>query len=570
MRLFIHIASRYPWRTALMVLCLIIGIGAEAMGLSALLPLLALMVGADSSGGEQSGLQEGVVNFLASIGIELSLGNLLGFFVIAATVQSGLLLLAKRQVGFTAARMATDLRLALLRALAGARWSYFSQQSIGSVSSAVSSEAGRASRAYLAGGTVVSLAAQAALYSVLAFAVSWQFSLIALGAAALSLYPVRFFTALSRKAGRKQTELTRSLVRQLTQSLQAVKPLKAMSRESRLGALLEHDAKRLDRARRKQVMAVEGRKAVQFPLNAIFAATAIYAAATYGDVQVAELGVLAVLLTGTLSNVNKAQRNYQTLSVDESAYWALCERIERAESEREEASGNRTPVLEHSIEVTDVEFSYGDKRVLHGVSLVISAGRITALIGTSGAGKTSLVDLVCALNRPDAGSIKVDGVPLQELDLVAWRRGIGYVPQEMFLLHESVRLNVTLGEEFSDSEVETALRRAGAWEFVSQLPEGMETVVGEGGSRISGGQRQRVSIARALVHDPHLLILDEATSGLDPDTEATVWNSLLGLDGGLTILAISHQPRLMSVADVVYRVEDGEISPGDARPAHSA
>jgi ATP-binding cassette subfamily C protein len=111
MRLFLHIASRYPSRTALMVLCLIIGIGVQAMGLSALLPLLALMVGADSSGGEQSGLQEGVVNFLASIGIELSLGNLLGFFVIAATVQSGLLLLAKRQVGFTAARMATDLRL---------------------------------------------------------------------------------------------------------------------------------------------------------------------------------------------------------------------------------------------------------------------------------------------------------------------------------------------------------------------------------------------------------------------------------------------------------------------------
>ena len=170
--------------------------------------------------------------------------------------------------------------------------------------------------------------------------------------------------------------------------------------------------------------------------------------------------------------------------------------------------------------------------MLKGVSFAIPAGCITALIGTSGAGKTSLVDLVCALNRPDSGSISVDGVPLDGLDLVSWRRGIGYVPQDMFLLHESVWLNVTLGEEFSDAEVETALRRAGAWEFVSQLPEGVETVVGEGGSRLSGGQRQRISIARALVHDPHLLILDEATSGLDPDTEAMVWNSLLRLARG--------------------------------------
>ncbi|MBW2267209.1 MAG: ABC transporter ATP-binding protein [Deltaproteobacteria bacterium] len=563
MHMFIDIARGCPRRTALMVVFLLVGVGAEAVGLSALLPLLSLLVGEDASGGGQSRLQEVVVESLAWFGVASTLGNLLSFFVLAAIVQSGVMLLAKRYIGFTAVKMATDLRLALLGALAEARWGYFSRQTIGAVSSAMASEAGRASQAYVAGGTMISLALQATVYSVLAFVVSWRFSLVALGAAMVSFYPVRFFNRLTRKAGRKQTQFMRSLVRQLTQSLQAVKPLKAMSREARLGALLERDAKHLDRALRKHVLASEGRKAVQYPLNALFASLAIYAAATYGDVPLAELGVLAVLLTSTFSNASKAQRQYQAMCAGESAYWDLRDRIERAEGECEETSGSCAPVFEHSIEFADVVFGYGDTRVLKGVSFAIPAGCITALIGTSGAGKTSLVDLVCALNRPDAGSITVDGVPLHELDLVGWRRSIGYVPQDMFLLHESVRLNVTLGEEFSDVDVETALRRAGAWGFVSQLAEGIETVVGEGGSRLSGGQRQRISIARALVHDPQLLILDEATSGLDPETEATVWNSLLRLRGDITILAISHQPLLMSVADHVYRVEAGEVSPDD-------
>ena len=260
MQAFIDIARSYPGRTVLMVLFMIIGVAAETAGLSALLPLLALMVGEDAADGAQSRVQEVVLDALARLGVASTLANLLLLFVLLAIVQSGLMLMAKRYVGFTATQMATDQRLALLRALADARWSYFSRQSLGSVSAAVSSEAGRASAAYVAGGTLVSLLMQAAAYSALAFAVSWQFSLVALGAALVSLYPVRFFMRLTRKAGRKQTEFMRSLVRQLAQSLQAVKPLKAMSRESTLAALLERDAERLDRASRKQVLAMEGRK----------------------------------------------------------------------------------------------------------------------------------------------------------------------------------------------------------------------------------------------------------------------------------------------------------------------
>jgi ATP-binding cassette, subfamily C, bacterial len=194
------------------------------------------------------------------------------------------------------------------------------------------------------------------------------------------------------------------------------------------------------------------------------------------------------------------------------------------------------------------------------VALSIAAGELAVLIGPSGAGKTSIVDLLVGLVQPQVGQIWIDDVLLSDLDLKAWRCTVGYVPQETFLLHESVFVNVTLGDlALTASDVETALRAAGAWEFISALPEGMETSVGERGARLSGGQRQRIAIARALVRKPQFLILDEATASLDPDSEAAICATVRRLRGAMTILAISHQPALLEVADTVYRLDNGIV-----------
>jgi ATP-binding cassette, subfamily C, bacterial len=145
-------------------------------------------------------------------------------------------------------------------------------------------------------------------------------------------------------------------------------------------------------------------------------------------------------------------------------------------------------------------------------------------------------------------------VPLDELDLAAWRRKVGYVPQDVLLFHESVLTNLTLGSpELGPEDARAALEAAGAWGFVEQLPEGLDSVVGERGSLLSGGQRQRIAIARALIHRPALLILDEATSALDPATETAICANVkeLSRSTGLTVIAISHQPTWATVADDV-------------------
>ena len=168
-------------------------------------------------------------------------------------------------------------------------------------------------------------------------------------------------------------------------------------------------------------------------------------------------------------------------------------------------------------------------------------------------GKTTIVDLAIGLIRPDAGTIILDGKPLQEVDIQAWRGMIGYVPQETLLLHDTIMRNVTLGDPtLQKSDVEWALQAAGASDFVAALPDGLETVVGERGGRLSGGQRQRVAIARALVNRPRLLILDEATSALDHESEDAIRRTLENLTGQISILAISHNRALVRAASRVF------------------
>jgi ATP-binding cassette, subfamily C, bacterial len=262
-----------------------------------------------------------------------------------------------------------------------------------------------------------------------------------------------------------------------------------------------------------------------------------------------------------LTQIGKVQRKYQEMTICESAYWSLQEKIVKARQHNEPVGGHIEATLETGITLDHVEFGYGEHLVLNNITIDIPSRTFTSIVGPSGAGKTTLVDLVTGLFEPNKGQVLIDGVPLPELDLRKWRRMIGYVPQDTILLHDTIYSNITLGEPtLSKEDVEYALKAAGAWDFISAMSEGAETIVGERGAKLSGGQRQRIAIARALVHRPQLLILDEATSALDPETEASICQTLHGLRGQLTILAISHQSALVEVADRVYQISAGNIT----------
>jgi ATP-binding cassette subfamily C protein len=302
--------------------------------------------------------------------------------------------------------------------------------------------------------------------------------------------------------------------------------------------------------------------ALQEPLLAILIGVGFFLSLIVLKMPLAEVLVMLFLLARTVSYLSKAQRAYQQVVLRESAYWSLMESIAAARAEVEPRGGEQAVQLVEGIRFENVSFGHGGRRAIveHG-TFSVPAQQLTVIIGPSGAGKTTLLDLVVGLLRPDAGRILVDGVPLDDLDLRQWRRKIGYVPQESVMVDESVAYNVTLGEaDLTEEQIRAALRAADALDFVDALPEGLQTRVGEGGSRLSGGQRQRLAIARALVHEPRLLILDEATSHLDPEAQAAVIQTVTHLKGRLTILAVAHQDLLIRAADRVYRLADAQIT----------
>ena len=559
MRLLWFFVRGRPWRSlATLGLLAVAGI-AEGMGLATLLPLVRLAID-DGSSQEPSNLERQAQEWMTFVGIPETLFGVSAVFLTLLTLKAGFILAARRQVGYESARVVTEMRMKLLRGLLSARWGYFTEQPIGALANSLGTEANRTAQAYRNLFLAIQLSLMTAAYVVVASALSWELMLGAIGCGVLMWGVMHGWVRFARTAGGHQTRVTRSLLSRVTDGLQSMRLLKATAREDAIGPILAADTKDLKRSIKKQIIAKASLSALNEPIIGLFLVTLIFVGKEWFGFFLGELLVLLYAFERGFSSLNKVQRRVQITAVDSSAVWAMNDEIEKAEQNAEVHHGTAEPNLTRAIELHDVRVEYEGRPVLAGISLEIPAGRITAILGESGAGKTTLVDTLTGLASPLSGTVSIDDVPLADIDLAKWRGRIGFVPQEVLMLNDSVRANITLGDDVSDAEIERALKAARAWEFVRELPEGLETSVGERGARFSGGQRSRLALARALLRRPSLLILDEATASLDVPSEQAIWEALQQLRGEATIVAISHQPHLATVADRIYRLEGGRVT----------
>ncbi len=564
MNLLLKLARQYPWRTLLTLLGISFASLSEGLGISALLPLLNTIFNQKikASGGVSpelgSALDQAVQSVLSAIGLSTTVVALLSLFIGCIVLKCILLYFANRQIGYTVALIATEMRLTLLRSLFASRWDYFIRQPIGQLTNGIAFEAHRAATAFHFGAKMAAMVIESVIYVVLAFLVSWQATLLACGGGFFILVVLRRLIQRLRRAGRRQTAHMQDLVAQMTDILISIKPLKSMAREESAGAVLTDHTRRLNRALQKQVLSKAALGSFQEPLIMTFLVLCLYAALTYWNISITSIMAMIFFIGKILKQVQKIQNEYANLAEYDAAYWSLIGKIETAAQAREILTGSAAPELKSSIRMEGVGFAYDERRVLTDVSIEIPARSLTVLCGPSGSGKTTIADLLIGLLRPQQGEIWIDTLPMSQVDIRRWRQMIGYVTQENLLLNDSVFQNVSLGQDtVSEQDVAGALRAAGAWEFVQAMPQGVFSVVGERGGMLSGGQRQRIAIARALVKRPGLLILDEATTALDPKTEKEICATLLQLRQEVTILAISHQPTLLECADWAYQFKEG-------------
>lgn len=215
------------------------------------------------------------------------------------------------------------------------------------------------------------------------------------------------------------------------------------------------------------------------------------------------------------------------------------------------------------LEIREVTYCYpdGDVNIIENACFTIFRGKTVAFVGASGAGKSTMIDVILGLLPPQQGKVYADGIDIYQ-NLLTWQKEIGYIPQTIYLSDDTIRNNVAFGiakDDIIEESVKQALRKAQLSDFVDTLPEGLDTYVGDRGVRLSGGQRQRIGIARALYHNPEVLVLDEATSALDNDTEIAVMEAIESLQGEKTIIIIAHRLTTIKNADVIYEVCDGKV-----------
>ncbi len=263
------------------------------------------------------------------------------------------------------------------------------------------------------------------------------------------------------------------------------------------------------------------------------------------------IGTLGSLWGDLMSGIGASKRVFELLDRQSK------ERLRHSSA----AENSLIPV--GALEFSQVHFSYPSRKnfkVLDGISFSISRGKVTALVGASGSGKSTIAQLLLRFYPVDGGRINVAGIGIDQFDLSAWRKSIGYVSQEPVLISASIRENISYGHNSASEEsILKAARDAHVLDFVERFPQGLDTLVGERGIQLSGGQKQRVAIARAILKDPQLLILDEATSSLDTESEHLVQEALQKLMKGRTTLVIAHRLSTIKEADQIIVLQSGQI-----------
>ena len=555
MRTLITYFTVYPRRSFYVLLAFLAAGVAEALSLTAILPLLSIAIGDPVD----SNIGKFIVQLLDRVDIDPTIGAMLLIILCGLIFKSLVLLVANRQIGYTVANIATKLRLELIEALFASRWQYYLRQPVGSLTNSIATEASRAAIGFSHAAAVLSLSIQVFVYILIALLVSWQAALTSLIIGAIFLLSMSRLVRVARKAGTKQTLLYRELLTYLADVLGSAKPLKAMARDKVTDSILRSQTTQLEKATRREVMSRESLKAIQEPILAAFTTGGLYAVLVIWELPLSAVTAMVILFVRILTLSSKMQRRYQNLSVFESAYWSIRKATEAARSSAEMRTGRLHPTLKQGISLQHVDFNYDNKVIFRNLNMEIQVKSFTTITGNSGAGKSTLIDLLCGLVEPKFGDIFVDGISIHEINIREWRSLIGYVSQETILLHDTILSNILVGApDLTQADAEKALHQAGAWEFVSALPEGLHTIVGERGGLISGGQRQCIAIARALAHQPQLLLLDEPTSALDPKSEQNICKTLRDLSRSLTIIAVSHQPALANAADYVIRLSNGE------------
>lgn len=545
-----------PARLSLLFALMLVQRVTAGVGLLLIIPLLQL-VGFDTGTGMTDEFAGMIGRAFTALGLDLTLPLILICYVVLVSLVAGLNYLQSVMSVAVQQGYVCRVRYELYDSLLHSRWQYFISRKM---SDFIHGLVQQVSTLGMCANTMLMLSSQLILvlvYVGVSLLLSWQMTLLAGGCGVALLAILLPLNRVVLRSGHMHLGGGKQLMQIFTEQLASLKVIKSFGSESLYLGKMDQESRGMEQQtlRISRINALT--QLVSMVGGVIAFSLCFYFALEWLSISLATLLLLLLIFSRLMPQLASIQSSYQRLLHQLPAFEDVRLLMQACEAAAESklATEAAPPELAQQITLEHVCFRYehGNRQVIDNLSLEIRKNATVALTGPSGAGKSTLADLIAGLLVPDSGTIRCDDIVLEGDARMAWRRGVAYITQEVFLFHDTVRANLEwVAEGTGESDIWQALEMAAAADFVHALPDGLDTVIGDRGVRLSGGERQRLALARALLSKPQLLILDEATSALDHENEQKIHQALLQLDGKLTIIIIAH--RETTIAHVKQRI----------------
>ncbi len=532
----------------------------EGLGINALIPLFSFVV-KDAPRGTDL-FSRAIQRLFASLDLEFNFLFLLIFMAAMFALKAAILFLAQYINAKISTNYEKQIRTTLFAETLTTTWPHLLTQKIGHLEKVLMDHVGFTANAltYLSG--IILLLTGLSMYIFVALNISVVITLSTLALGGVLFLFFKPFLYKTRRVSETVSQTGKAAAHHINENMIGLKTVKALGAEAVIARRGEEYFDELRQARVKLTLYENTVSAVFQPISIIFILIVFAVSYQTPEFNFASFAVIMYLIQKMFAYVQSMQSKFHTINGYVPYLQSVISYQQAAVLYREPNDGQNLFAFEHGLEFKNVRFSYQNKKqaVLGGINFHIRRGEMVGLIGPSGAGKTTIVDLLLRLFTPTSGQILINGQDIQKIDLKSWRQNIAYVSQEIFLLNDTIENNIKFYDSaITKPQIAEAAKMANIYDFVTAQPEKWQTIVGERGVLLSAGQRQRIILARALARKPAILILDEATSALDGESEILVQKSLQDLKGKITVIAIAHRLSTVRNSDRLLVLEKGQI-----------
>ena len=551
----------YVGKKLYLLCCIILLAGmSETVGITMLLPIINY----SAEGAVQSSFVKSIYRYMEFLGIGISLQSLLVIIILIFSLKGVLTFIQMTLSAYIATNLVKKLKIEICKMYASMNYNYYTNSNIGYLNNVVTTETDRAVATFNKYIDVIVCIIYMAAYLSFAFIIDWSTTLLTLGICSCMFVALRKLVGKSRTLSVLVSETNAQIQSLLIQTIQNFKYLKATNSFARLYKQLFNKIDENRKYHLKNGVIHSIAFSIPEPIAIFFMSGLIIYQVSYKSVAVTEVFILLFFFYRTFLRVFTFQKVWQDFNARIGGLEVLRKVSRDLQSNEEKYGIYPLYCFKKNIELKEVHFAYGPKQVLSDINMVICKNSSVGIVGESGAGKTTIFDILTGLITPQSGTIWINGKNYEELDLSSLRRKIGYVMQEPVIFNDTIANNVSFWERGGKNgetveKIMTALELSYCMEFIKDSTNGIKTIIGDKGIKLSGGQRQRIAIARELYKNPEILIFDEATSSLDSKSENFIRESINSMMGKQTVIIIAHRLSTIKNCDYIYVLDKGRI-----------